>query len=163
MTANKSHRCNAVQFSDQMSCSCGNVWDMNDPYPPECKKEPTMTTNMDKQTMTPQQLRAIKAKLGWTNDRLASELGVSKSSVEKYLAGSMTVRKVVALAVQYLVEQHAVLHPCPECGAALTSLSSMNCRLCTGCGAEAPWKLKPGQVPTVGTSRSGRKGHVRAE
>src|SRR5690554_6098583 len=38
-------KCNAVQFSDQMSCSCGNVWDMNDPYPPECKKEPTMTTN----------------------------------------------------------------------------------------------------------------------
>lgn len=111
---------------------------------------------MGKPTMTPQQLRVIKTKLGWTNDRLASELGVSKRSVQKYLAGA-PIRKVVALAVQYLVEQHAVLHPCPVCGAALTSLSSMNCRLCTGCGAEVPWKLKPGQVPTVGTSRQGRK------
>lgn len=118
---------------------------------------------MDKPTMTPQQLRAIKTKLGWTNDRLASELGVSKRSVQQYRSGALAIRKVVALAVQYLVEQHAALHPCPECGAALTSLSSMNCRLCTGCGAEVPWKLKPGQVPTVGSSRSGRKGHVRAE
>lgn len=114
---------------------------------------------MGKPTMTPQQLRVIKAKLGWTNDRLASELGVSKRSVQKYLAGA-PIRKVVALAVQYLVEQHAVLHPCPVCGAALTSLSSMNCRLCTGCGAETPWKLKPGQVPTVGSSRQGRKTHA---
>lgn len=28
----------AVQFSDQMVCACGNVWDMNDPDPPECRK-----------------------------------------------------------------------------------------------------------------------------
>lgn len=40
MTANMS-KCSAVQFSDQMSCNCGNVWDMNDPYPPECREEPT--------------------------------------------------------------------------------------------------------------------------
>src|SRR5690554_1504346 len=38
MTANKRYLCNAVQFSDQMSCSCGNVWDMNDPEPPTCRK-----------------------------------------------------------------------------------------------------------------------------
>lgn len=29
-------RCMAVQTSDQMSCSCGLVWDMNDSNPPRC-------------------------------------------------------------------------------------------------------------------------------
>ena len=38
-------KCDAKQFSDQMSCACGNVWDMNDPDPPECRKIPDMTTN----------------------------------------------------------------------------------------------------------------------
>lgn len=33
-------KCNAVQFSDQMVCGCGNVWDVNDPYPPECRNPP---------------------------------------------------------------------------------------------------------------------------
>lgn len=115
---------------------------------------------MEKHYMTPAQLQQIQSRLGWNNTRLAAELGVSKSSVDKYRSGALAIRKVVALAVQYLVEQHTVLHPCPECGAALTSLSSMNCRLCTGCGAEVPWKLKPGQVPTVGSSRQGRKTHA---
>lgn len=31
--------CCAVQCSDQMVCACGNGWDVNDPYPPECQKE----------------------------------------------------------------------------------------------------------------------------
>lgn len=115
---------------------------------------------MEKHYMTPAQLQQIQSRLGWNNTRLAAELGVSKRSVQKYRSGALAIRKVVALAVQYLVEQHAALHPCPKCGAALTSLSSMNCRLCTGCGAEVPWKLKPGQVPTVGSSRQGRKTHA---
>lgn len=29
--------CQARQTSDQMTCSCGNVWDMNDPEPPTCR------------------------------------------------------------------------------------------------------------------------------
>lgn len=29
--------CQAVQTSDQMTCPCGNVWDMNDEDPPHCK------------------------------------------------------------------------------------------------------------------------------
>ena len=29
--------CKAVQYSDQMSCECGNVWDVNDPDPPKCE------------------------------------------------------------------------------------------------------------------------------
>lgn len=30
--------CKAKQYSDQMACSCGNVWDMNDEYPPACQR-----------------------------------------------------------------------------------------------------------------------------
>lgn len=36
----KAHK-NAVQFSDQVSCSyCGKTWDVNDFDPPECSVEP---------------------------------------------------------------------------------------------------------------------------
>lgn len=28
--------CKARQYSDQMSCVCGLVWDVNDPDPPKC-------------------------------------------------------------------------------------------------------------------------------
>ena len=35
----KRHNCHARQESDQMRCvPCGLVWDMNDPDPPECRK-----------------------------------------------------------------------------------------------------------------------------
>lgn len=30
-------RCKARQYSDQMACECGLVWDMNDPDPPMCR------------------------------------------------------------------------------------------------------------------------------
>jgi len=29
--------CKARQHSDQMACQCGLAWDMNDPWPPECR------------------------------------------------------------------------------------------------------------------------------
>ena len=29
--------CKAEQMSDQMVCVCGNVWDVNDIYPPACR------------------------------------------------------------------------------------------------------------------------------
>ena len=35
----KRHNCHARHESDQMRCvPCGLVWDMNDPEPPECRK-----------------------------------------------------------------------------------------------------------------------------
>ena len=35
----KRHACHARQYGDQMRCvPCGLVWDMNDPEPPECRK-----------------------------------------------------------------------------------------------------------------------------
>jgi len=30
--------CKARQHSDQMACSCGLAWDMNDPDPPQCRQ-----------------------------------------------------------------------------------------------------------------------------
>lgn len=30
--------CKVGQVSDQMTCECGNVWDMNDPVPPNCRQ-----------------------------------------------------------------------------------------------------------------------------
>ena len=34
-----SSNCKARQYSDQMLCSCGLGWDMNDPEPPQCRRE----------------------------------------------------------------------------------------------------------------------------
>lgn len=40
--------CQARQTSDQMTCSCGNVWDMNDPEPPTCQPvAPTFDESCD--------------------------------------------------------------------------------------------------------------------
>jgi len=36
-TSPDKRHCLAVQFSCEMVCPCGNVWDMNDSNPPECK------------------------------------------------------------------------------------------------------------------------------
>lgn len=108
--------------------------------------------------ITGNQLRELKERFGWTNATLAKDLGVGKSTVDYYLAyGDKPLRKVVVLAILYLVEIKGSLRPCPHCGKPLVSMSSKNHRLCTGCGAEVPWVLKPGETPTVGTSRQGRK------
>lgn len=40
--------CKAQQHSDQMTCTCGNVWDMNDPEPPTCRTvAPTFDESCD--------------------------------------------------------------------------------------------------------------------
>lgn len=38
--------------------------------------------------MTPQQLRAARAGLGWTQDRLASEAGINRNSVNYWERGA---------------------------------------------------------------------------
>lgn len=35
----KRSTCDARQYSDQMQCSCGLAWDVNDPEPPMCGKK----------------------------------------------------------------------------------------------------------------------------
>jgi len=59
-----------MQFSDQMSCACGNVWDMNDPYPPECRK------NQDRAQQGSKEWH--KARIGRiTGSRIGAILGLS--------------------------------------------------------------------------------------
>lgn len=42
-------KCEARQYSDQMVCEkCGLTWDMNDSFPPECKKETMKPHNTGK-------------------------------------------------------------------------------------------------------------------
>lgn len=45
--------CRAYQASDQMTCSCGLAWDVNDPEPPECRSG----------SVAQQELAAIRAVL----------------------------------------------------------------------------------------------------
>lgn len=33
--------CRARQYSDQMVCECGAVWDVNDRFPPKCPRGET--------------------------------------------------------------------------------------------------------------------------
>lgn len=47
--------------------------------------------------------------------------------------------------------------PCPDCGAPMVALRSLERRICTGCRKEWPWLLKPGQPPLVSTNRDRRK------
>lgn len=54
--------------------------------------------------MTPNQLKKIKKKLGWTNRKLADEIGVGERIVYYWLAGKrripLTVEKILALMVR---------------------------------------------------------------
>lgn len=47
--------------------------------------------------------------------------------------------------------------PCPQCGAAMSRLSSVAKQLCTGCGAVEDWPLKDGQAPLITKNRDRRK------
>lgn len=38
-THGKKHSCHAYRVNDQMLCSCGVQWDVNDPEPPICAKK----------------------------------------------------------------------------------------------------------------------------
>lgn len=31
--------CDAKRYSDQMQCACGLAWDVNDPDPPQCRRQ----------------------------------------------------------------------------------------------------------------------------
>lgn len=48
--------------------------------------------------MTPDDLRAWMAHMGYTNYRAAAELGVQRSTVANWLDGTAKISKVVALA-----------------------------------------------------------------
>jgi len=42
---------------------------------------------------------------------------------------------------------------CPACWEPLVDLRTLELRLCSGCGAEHPWPLDPGQQPLLGNNR----------
>ncbi len=46
---------------------------------------------------------------------------------------------------------------CPTCSEPLVSFSTMNERLCNGCGTVWDCKLKEGQPPLLGNNRQGRR------
>jgi ssDNA-binding Zn-finger/Zn-ribbon topoisomerase 1 len=47
--------------------------------------------------------------------------------------------------------------PCPDCGAPMVNLASLNLRQCIGCGHSEHWNLKDGQKPLVNTNRGDKK------
>lgn len=52
--------------------------------------------------MTPDQLRAVRAKLNLTQPELAKALGVTTDAVARWEGGRSPIRRVVALAVKHL-------------------------------------------------------------
>jgi transcriptional regulator with XRE-family HTH domain len=54
--------------------------------------------------MTPHELKQLRALLGWTQDRLAKELGVSRNTVARWELGLYKVPKPVAKLIRILTE-----------------------------------------------------------
>ena len=55
--------------------------------------------------MTKEELRQARERLGLTQAQLAQQLGVTLNAVQKWEMGERPIRKVVALAVQLLLER----------------------------------------------------------
>lgn len=89
------------------------------------------------ETLRPEQVRAAirLGELGfdvfWAN---------TKARVDEILA---------ELAAKYGPDPNG----CPECGGPYIPLRSMNKKICNGCGATVPWKLKEGQKPLLQCTR----------
>ncbi len=52
--------------------------------------------------MTPEQFKQIRKELGWTQQRLADELGMSRRQIGNYEQGTSPIPKVVSLAIAWL-------------------------------------------------------------
>ena len=46
---------------------------------------------------------------------------------------------------------------CPKCSEPMVSCSTLNERICQGCGTVWDWKLNEGQPPLLGNNRQGRR------
>lgn len=56
--------------------------------------------------VTGRELRRLRRRLGWTQERMARELGLShKNSVYRFESGERRIDKVTELAVRYLALQ----------------------------------------------------------
>jgi transcriptional regulator with XRE-family HTH domain len=48
--------------------------------------------------MTPEQLEAFRARLGWTRRQLGRELGISQDRLRRFLSGTQAIPRSIALA-----------------------------------------------------------------
>jgi transcriptional regulator with XRE-family HTH domain len=48
--------------------------------------------------MTPEQLEAFRARMAWTRRQLGRELGISQDRLRRFLSGSQTIPRSIALA-----------------------------------------------------------------
>jgi transcriptional regulator with XRE-family HTH domain len=52
--------------------------------------------------MTPDQLKALRARLGLTQAQLAEKLGVERNTVNRWEMGLLPIQTITALAVEHL-------------------------------------------------------------
>ncbi|MFB3945606.1 helix-turn-helix domain-containing protein [Aeromonas veronii bv. sobria] len=64
---------------------------------------------MDDLSLTAAELRDIRARLDWSQQRMADELGVARNTVNRMEQGRMAVERRTALAVRYLAWHHAMI------------------------------------------------------
>ena len=53
--------------------------------------------------MTPDQLKALRARLGLTQAELAEQIGVERNTVNRWEMGLLPIQTITALAVQHLL------------------------------------------------------------
>lgn len=59
--------------------------------------------------MTAVELRDLRKQLGWTQERLAQELGLSRDRIVKFENGQVAIRRQVALACEALLAREGKL------------------------------------------------------
>jgi DNA-binding transcriptional regulator YiaG len=63
--------------------------------------------------MTPDTLQALRRRLGWTQRRLANELGVTTTAVSRWEQGVRAITPLAATALTLLAKEHG-LNPKPH-------------------------------------------------
>jgi len=56
--------------------------------------------------MTPNQLKQKQKKLGYTNEKMAIALGVSRSTIYKWRSGESRITATAEILFRYLLSQH---------------------------------------------------------
>lgn len=69
----------------------------------------TKGTSMENLGLTAIELKDIRERLGWSQQRLADELDVARNTVNRMEQGHMAVELRTALAVRYLAWHHAMI------------------------------------------------------
>ncbi|WP_421322466.1 helix-turn-helix transcriptional regulator [Aeromonas veronii] len=64
---------------------------------------------MEDLSLTAEELRDIRARLDWSQQRMADELDVARNTINRMEKGHMAIEKRTALAVRYLAWHHAMI------------------------------------------------------